>query len=68
MAKRQPANFKSDFAVLDVKAGRAALKRHIDKGGKTRVVITGEIDHIGSQDDGVSREFCLSVSKVEVIA
>ena len=64
---------KSDFAVLDVKDGRGALVKHfsqIPRGmncpDKMRipVTITGWIDGINSDDDGVSREFSVHVSSV----
>lgn len=64
---------KSDFAILDVKAGRSALFKHftrrLGKGERREpvpVTITGFIDDIHGNDDGVSREFSVHVTKVEV--
>lgn len=64
---------KSDFAILDVKAGRAALTKHFEKRPRLGVcpqplripvVIRGYLDGIHSQDDGVSREFSVTVQSV----
>jgi hypothetical protein len=56
---------KSDFAILDVKAGRDALMKRVAKGAKVRVIIEAEIDSAGN-DDGVSREFnCVVLSVTE---
>lgn len=65
---------KSDFAILDVKAGRAALAKHFkdrprlgECPPKLRipVTITGYIDDIHGSDDGVSREFSVTVQSVK---
>lgn len=64
---------KSDFAILDVKAGRKSLAKHFaDRPGlgpcpaKMRIPVTikGYIDGIHSGDDGVSREFSIIVKSV----
>jgi hypothetical protein len=64
---------KSDFAILDVKAGRAALNKHFAKRPRlgecppkmrVPVTITGYIDGIHSNDDGVSREFSVVIQSV----
>ena len=55
----------SQFAILDVKAGRQALKARVEAGQRISVVIRGVIDAIHSQDDGVSREFSIEVESVE---
>lgn len=65
---------KSDFAILDVKAGRGPLTKHFQKRlgrGESQsdrripVTISGYIDDIHGNDDGVSREFSVHVTKVE---
>lgn len=65
----------SDFAILDVKRGRATLaKRFTDRPStglcpltmRVPVVITGYIDEQHSRDDGVSIEFSVVVEKLEV--
>lgn len=56
--------FKADYAVLDVKAGRGALKKIIDSGATVPVVIEGVIDTDTRNDDGVSREFGIRVTKI----
>lgn len=65
---------KSDFALLDVKTGRAALRKHFAKrprfGGcppamRVPVTITGYIDDVWGGDDGVSREFSVVVQSVK---
>jgi hypothetical protein len=59
--------FKSDFAILDVKAGRSALTKRIEGGNKVRVLIEAVIDTVYGHDDGVSREFnCIVTSVKEV--
>lgn len=64
---------KSDFAILDVREGRAGLSRHFRNRPplgpcptKMRVPVTikGYIDGINSSDDGVSREFTVTVQSV----
>jgi hypothetical protein len=59
---------KSEFAILDVTAGRDVLKRRIDRGEPVGVVIEATIDHVHSRDDGMSREFGLSVHSVKEVA
>jgi len=56
MAKK----ISSDFAILDVKAGRADLAKRISRGERVPVTITGVIDTVHSRDDGTSIEFSLS--------
>lgn len=64
---------KSDFAILDVKSGRASLFKKFDgvrrgkipSGVRIHVTITGYIDGVHGNDDGVSREFSVHVTKVE---
>lgn len=53
----QPAPFKSDFAILDVKAGRKALAKRIARGEQVRVLIDMVIECQHGNDDGVSIEF-----------
>lgn len=68
---------KSTFAILDVKAGRGPLNKHFAKaprlGGcpeklRIPVTITGYIDGVWSNDDGVSREFSVTVQSVKTKA
>jgi hypothetical protein len=60
--------FKSDFAILDVKQGRAALTKRVEAGNKVRVLIEAEIDTVYGRDDGVSREFNCIVTSVKEVA
>jgi len=62
------APFKSDFAILDVKAGRKALAKRIALGEKVRVLISMVIDEQHSHDDGVSIEFNGEVQSVKQFA
>jgi len=64
---------KSDFAILDVMTGRAKLAKHFAKrprlgpcppAMRVPVVIKGYIDDVWSEDDGVSREFSVTVQSV----
>jgi len=50
-------DFKSDFAIIDVKQGRGALAKLIRDGGKVLVRVDLLIDTVHSQDDGTSIEF-----------
>jgi hypothetical protein len=50
----------SDFAILDVKNGRVALAKRINRGERVPVTIRGYIDTVHSNDDGTSIEFSLS--------
>lgn len=65
--------FKSDFAILDVKAGRAALaRRFVERprlgecppAMRVPVVIHGYVDGVWGDDDGISQEFCVTITKV----
>lgn len=67
------AAIKSDFAILDVKAGRGKLTKHFETRPRLGrcpmnlripVVIKGYIDSVWSDDDGTSREFSVTVQKV----
>ena len=60
-------SFKSDFAILDVKAGRAALMKRVEAGNKVRILIEAEIDSVYGHDDGVSREFNCIVHSVKEV-
>lgn len=62
------ANIKSNFALLDVKAGRKALFARFKGNPQLRVpvTITGFITGSWSDDDGVSREFQVDVEAVTV--
>ena len=62
----QTAPFKSDFAILDVKAGRAALAKKLAAGKKVRVRIDMVIEAQHGSDDGVSIEFSGSVQSVKL--
>lgn len=64
----RPTAFKSDFAILDVKQGRAALTKRIEAGNKVRVLIEADIDTVYGHDDGVSREFNCIVTSIKEIA
>ncbi len=59
---------KSDFAILDVKGGRAALRKRIEAGEKVHVVIRGVIDTVHSHDDGTSIEFSLAVKSAHEVS
>jgi len=61
----QDADFKSDFALIDVKKGRSALAKKIAAGGKVRVRIDAVIDSQWGRDDGTSIEFCANVLSVK---
>ena len=66
----------SDFAILDVKAGRKTLAKHFEKRPvmgecpepmRVYVKIEGYIDAIWSSDDTVSREFSVNVQNVQIV-
>lgn len=60
------APFKSDFALLDVKTGRAALLKRLKQAGKpVRVRIDATVDYDWGNDDGVSIEFACTVLSVK---
>lgn len=61
----QPAAFKSDFALLDIKTGRAALDKRIKKSGPIRVRVDMTINYSASGDDGTSVEFACDVHSVK---
>lgn len=59
------AKFKSDFAILDVKAGRAALAKRIAAGEKVRVRVDIVLNNQWGSDDGTSIEFSGEVKSVK---
>lgn len=61
----KPAPFKSDFAIIDVKAGRKALAKRMARGEKVRVLIDMVIDRQHGNDDGVSIEFSGTVQSMK---
>jgi len=61
----KPAPFKSDFAILDVKAGRKALAKRMARGEKVRVLIDMVIEQQHGADDGASIEFSGTVQSVK---
>ena len=56
---------KSRYAILDVEKGRINLNRRLKQGPVT-VVIYGSIDEAYGGYDGVSQEFSVNVTNVEV--
>lgn len=63
----------SDFAILDIKKGRAGLARWFNARPligvcppklRVHVIIEGYISHIQSNDDGTSQEFSVVVEKL----
>ncbi len=63
------APFKSDFAILDVKTGRAALAKRLAKTGKPAWVrVDMLIDRPHGRDDGTSVEFSCTVLSVKEFA
>lgn len=59
------APFKSDFALLDVKQGRAALEKRIKKSGPVRVRVDMTVNYSAGGDDGTSIEFACDVHSVK---
>jgi len=64
---------QSDFALLDVKRGRKALDKMMPPGSqplskrdRIPVIIRGFISHRHGADDGISIEFGVDVTSVEV--
>lgn len=64
---------KSDFAILDIKAGRAKVSKALGVSNeygnpitKIPVTIKGFIAEQYSGDDGVSREFRIDVATVKL--
>ena len=62
------APFKSDFAILDVKHGRAALAKRVVKSGPIRVRVDMTIDYVQGSDDGVSQEFSCTILSIKEFA
>jgi len=54
----------STFGLLDVKRGRGALKRRLEKGPPIPVTIQAFITRDWGRDDGTSIEFELEVTSV----
>lgn len=60
--------FKTDFAIIDVKQGRAKLAKFIKAGHRVLLRLEIVIDQQNSSDDGTSIEFCGKVVSVRVPA
>lgn len=61
-----PQVIGSTFALLDVKRGRAALRKATQQNDRIPVTITGYITGPFGGDDGVSQEFQIKVTGVKV--
>ncbi|MEE8608956.1 MAG: hypothetical protein V3S55_15235 [Nitrospiraceae bacterium] len=60
---------QSDFALLDVKQGRAGLNKKFKNGAEgdpLPIVIHGSIVGVWGSDDGISQEFTVKVDKVKI--
>lgn len=74
IVKKAPkVKYKSDFALLDVKSGRATLAKLFAVNGypekvevRIPVTIKGFITHRHSGDDGVSIEYGVEVSDLKI--
>ena len=55
---------QSDFALLDVKRGRYALKRYLKANGPQKVLVEMTIQYPAGNDDGTSIEFVADVLSV----
>jgi hypothetical protein len=73
MRRKATGSIQSNFAILDVKTGRAALHKRFKKRDffgecpermRIPVLIRGYIDGIWGGDDGASREFSVVVTSV----
>lgn len=62
----QDAPFHSDFAILDVKSGKAKLAKQINGGARVRVLVEMVLDRQHGSDDGVSIEFSGEVLSVKL--
>lgn len=69
------SKISSEFAILDVKAGRASLRKHFEPRPRLGpcpeelripVTITGYIGDVWSKDDGTSQEFEVQVDSVHL--
>ena len=58
-------DIKSDFALLDVKAGRVKLRRRLAKGERIPVHIVATITGEWGNDDGTSQEFEMTVHEIK---
>lgn len=57
----------TESAILDVKRGRKNLLKCLNQGGAPiPVLIEGEIFGVYGNDDGVSREFCCTVTRADI--
>ena len=64
--RREPTvpDFKSDFAIVDVKQGRGNLAQTIKNGGKVLVRVDVLLDTAFADDDGVSQQFSGDVKSI----
>jgi hypothetical protein len=60
------APYTSTFALLDVKRGRHRLAARLNKGDPVPVVIRGFVTRPWGHDDGVSTEFEIEVTALEI--
>ena len=60
----------SGFAILDVKRGRAALRKRVESMGdgcRIPVCVVGHIVAVHGRDDGTSQEFSIDVTNADEI-
>ncbi len=54
----------AEFAIIDIKGGRKALRDHlVALGDPVRVVLRGTINCPWGHDDGISQEFSIKVDE-----
>src|SRR3546814_4043200 len=59
---------ESDYLLLDVKKGRHALARFLERGhGPVKIMIEAEIEYSYAHDDGTSIEFVCKVNRLETL-
>jgi hypothetical protein len=68
---KAPTKLKSDFAIVDIMAGRKRLEAYLkgfpDKHQGLPVIIYGRLTYPWGVDDGTSIEFCLDVDNIKVV-
>jgi hypothetical protein len=63
-----PPKISCSYAIIDVQRGRKALAKYLQANAGLPVIIHATITDPFGSDDGVSIEFNMDVSKIEVKA
>lgn len=66
MAIRKTPKTKIKFAIVSIRAGRADIRRRLERGEKIQISLEGTLSGVWSRDDGIDQEFSIDVTAHEL--